>query len=134
MSDGEVYDDVTDPDEDFAARASQAVYDRDAMEKIRHSQQYKNQAKEFRLQCSKAPHPLGVNGKGLPCWLCTRTIDYKLKHPHPECFSLDHAKTVKEAPELILDIGNWRPSHLDCNQRRGTDEPFLDIGEASEDW
>lgn len=131
-----VYDDVTnpEPDADFAARTSQLAYDRDALEKIRDSAPYRSQRAEFRTQCAKAPDEIGTGGKGLRCWLCTRAIDYSLKYPHPESWSLDHAKTVKEAPELIMDIGNWRSSHLDCNQRRGTDEPFLDIGEPSEVW
>lgn len=111
-------------------------YDAQAMDAIRRSSQYQTQRDEFRKQCRKMSMPLpdGTPSDGLPCWLCNRAIDYKLKHPHPESWSLDHAKTVKEAPQLIMDIGNWRASHLDCNQRRGTDEPFIDIGEPSEEW
>lgn len=106
------------------------------VDQIRESAAYKRQRAEFRLQCSKMSMPLpdGSMSKGAPCWLCNQPIDYRLSHPHPECWSLDHAKTVKEAPELIMDVANWRASHLDCNQRRGTDEPFIDLGEPSRMW
>lgn len=55
-------------------------------------------------------------------------------YPHPYSFSLDHAITVKERPELALDPLNFRASHLDCNIARGTDDPKIDIGTPSELW
>lgn len=65
---------------------------------------------------------------------CNSDIDYKLAYPHPYSWSLDHAITVKERPDLLLDPLNFRHSHHDCNQQRGTDDPKLDIGEPSEVW
>lgn len=126
----EVYNDI----EEAAVAASPASYSKAAADKIRESSQYRKQRELFREQCAKMPHPLGYNGKGAPCHICNGPINYGLKHPHPESWSLDHALSVKERMDLILDLGNWRASHLDCNQRRGTDEPQIDIGEPSEDW
>ena len=68
------------------------------------------------------------------CWLCFTPINYSLPANHPESFSADHAKTVKDFPELAMDVLNLRPSHLICNQRRGDDDPHIDIGTPSEDW
>jgi hypothetical protein len=76
-----------------------------------------------------------VDGKeGAPCWLCGGDIDYRLQYPHPYSWSLDHALTVKDRPELLMDINNFRSSHHDCNQQRGTDDPALDLGVPSEIW
>lgn len=71
------------------------------------------------------------------CWLCppgAGVIDYSLPANHPESFSADHAKPVSTYPELAMDPLNLRPSHLICNQRRGNEEPHLDIGTPSEAW
>lgn len=111
-----------------------AAYDKGIADKIRESSPYKRQKVLFREQCAKMPHPLGINGKGAPCHICNGPIDYRLRHPHPESWSLDHLVSVKERMDLILDLGNWRASHLDCNQRRGTEEPAIDIGVPSENW
>lgn len=55
-------------------------------------------------------------------------------YPHPYSWSLDHAITVKENPNLVMDPLNFRASHLDCNVGRGTDDPKLDLGTPSETW
>lgn len=86
---------------------------------------YRDLKAEFRDECDDQQQP---------CWLCNRPINYSLEHPHPESFSVDHAKTVKEHPELGDDPLNFRPSHLVCNQRRGDEDPHIDIGEPSEAW
>lgn len=65
---------------------------------------------------------------------CGGDIDYALKYPHPFSWSLDHAVTVKERPDLLMDRENFRHSHHDCNQIRGTDEPSIDIGKPTESW
>lgn len=127
---------VAEPDYDDLTEIAEvaAAYDKAMADKIRDSSAYKKQRALFREQCAKMPHPLGIRGKGAPCHICNNPIDYSLKHPHPESWSLDHALTVKERMDLIMDWGNWRASHLDCNQRRGTEEPAIDIGVPSEDW
>lgn len=143
--DDEFYDDESDHApvpgalEDMPAAAAdlKTTYDKERMDAIRASSEYQNARTAFRKDCAKmhVPMPDGSISDGAPCFNCGREIDYNLKHPHPESWSLEHIKTVKEAPHLILDLGNWASSHLDCNQRRGTDDEFaLDIGVPSELW
>ena len=69
-----------------------------------------------------------------PCWLCGKAIDYTLPHEHPECFNVDHAIPVSVRPDLAEDVQNCRPSHRVCNERRGDQDPFLDLGAPSEVW
>ena len=102
------------------------------IEKIRHSPQYKRLRNEFRARCARYRNKDGSTGE--PCWLCNGTIDYALSHPHPYAFSLDHAITAKENPDLLMDPLNFRASHADCNMARGTDDPPLDLGVPSETW
>jgi hypothetical protein len=99
--------------------------------KIRSSHTYLKLREQFRF----SEQHRWVDGKeGAPCWLCGGDIDYQLQYPHPYSWSLDHAITVKEHPELMLDQNNFRSSHHDCNQQRGTDDPKLDLGVPSEIW
>lgn len=99
--------------------------------RLRSSHQYQALREQFRYDEMHR----WVNGKqGAPCWLCGTDIDYRLQYPHPMSWSLDHAVTVKERPELMMDRNNFRSSHHDCNQQRGTDDPKLDIGVPSEIW
>ena len=99
---------------------------------LRHSPQYKKLRAEFRAACARKRHADGSLGEF--CWLCNGAIDYQLKYPHPYSFSLDHAITVKENPDLMLDPLNFRASHSDCNIGRGTDDPPIDMGVPSERW
>lgn len=92
---------------------------------VRESRRYKKLRGEFRSECADLQ---------LPCWLCGKPIDYSLPSEHPDAWSLDHAHTVSEFLELALDPANFRPSHLDCNKRRGNDAPFIQLGAPSEDW
>lgn len=92
---------------------------------IRGSRRYKTLRAEFRAQCAD---------QQLPCWMDGKPIDYDLPSDHPDSWSLDHAHTVSEFPELALDPANFRPSHLDCNKRRGNSAPFIQLGTPSEDW
>ena len=98
----------------------------------RSSHAYQDAVARFRLVCSTHHNEDGT--KGARCWLDDQAIDYRLKFPHPLSFSLDHAIPVTERPDLMLDENNFRPSHMDCNSRRGTDEPALDLGVPSEVW
>lgn len=91
----------------------------------RQTHAYKTARTRYRTQCAN---------QSAPCWLCHNPIDYTLPNPHPDSWSLDHALTVKDAPHLVSDPHNFRPSHLACNQQRGTDEPRIDIGTPSEVW
>lgn len=91
----------------------------------RSSRRYKELRTAYRAECQS---------KALRCWLCQDPIDYTLPREHPECFNLDHALPVSQRPDLLLDPANFRPSHKVCNERRGDDEPTIDLGEPSEDW
>lgn len=100
--------------------------------RIRSSHQYQDAVARFRFECEHHRNEDGTTGAR--CWLDGDPIDYRLRSPHPLSWSCDHAIPVKERPDLMLDPNNFRPSHLDCNCRRGTDEPALDLGEPSEVW
>lgn len=54
-----------------------------------------------------------------PCCICGGTIDYDLVYPHPMSCSVQHVVSRKLRPDLTWDRSNWRPSHLDCNKRKG---------------
>jgi hypothetical protein len=92
---------------------------------MRDSPQMKKLLAEHRAKCAR---------ENACCWLCGGEIRYDLKYPHPFCFETDHAITVKERPDLLMDVLNFRPSHRDCNESRGTDAPPLTFGDPSEIW
>jgi hypothetical protein len=110
---------------------TQASLQSEAMRKLLTSNEYRALRKQFRFD---EEHRWVGKRQGAPCWLCGGDIDYRLSYPHPYSWSLDHALTVKERPDLALDRNNFRSSHLDCNRQRGTDDPKLDIGNPSEIW
>lgn len=95
------------------------------IDRIRHSHAYKQKRAMFRADCK-------ANNK--PCILCGEDIDYRLREPHPYSWTLEHTKPVQDFPELIMEISNWASAHRDCNVRKGTDEPALDLGVPSEVW
>ncbi len=72
-----------------------------------------------------------------PCWLDGQPIDYSLRYPHPDSWTLDH-KIPVAAPlhgqRYQLDPGNFRPAHLHCNRARGDRAPDLPPPTPSEDW
>ena len=92
---------------------------------VRESRRYRALRTKFRAHCAD---------QQLPCWLDGKPIDYSLSSDHPDSWSLDHAQTVSEFPELALDPANFRPAHLGCNKRRGNDVPFIRLGAPSESW
>ena len=98
---------------------------------IRSSHEYQVAREKYHFQ---AEHRRVGRKVGEPCWLCSEDIDYRPKYPHPRSWSLDHAVTVKDNPSLMLDPANFRSSHKECNEVRGTDEPALDLGHPAEVW
>lgn len=97
------------------------------------SRAYRKLVTDFRTACAHHTNDDGTTGA--PCWICHRPIDYTITDPyHPDVFNADHAAPVKERPELAMDINNLRPSHRDCNLKRGTDDAHIDIGLPSEQW
>lgn len=98
----------------------------------RSTRRYKTLRATFRHKCATHQNPDGTTGK--PCWLCGNPIDYTAHKDHPDAFNLDHAYTVESRPDLAEDPANFRPSHNSCNHERGTSDPFIQIGNPSEDW
>ncbi|WP_301149001.1 HNH endonuclease [Mycobacterium simiae] len=98
----------------------------------RATRRYRMLRATFREDCRTFVNPDGT--VGAHCWLCGRAIDYSLAGDHPEGFNLDHAHPVSTHPELAEDPANFRPSHCDCNHRRGNRAPFIELGTPSEDW
>ena len=89
----------------------------------------------FRAQCADPEQRNWDGSLGQAwCWLCGKPIDYSLPAGHPEAWNLDHAHPVSTHPELAEDPANFRPSHADCNERRGDRAPFIELGTPSEDW
>jgi 5-methylcytosine-specific restriction endonuclease McrA len=91
----------------------------------RNTGNYQRMAKAFRKQC---------HAENARCWLCWQTIDYLAPPNSPGGFSVDHMHPVSTHPELAEVYANFRPSHLDCNVRRGNRAPSLDLGSLSREW
>ncbi|MGB3301792.1 MAG: HNH endonuclease [Gordonia sp. (in: high G+C Gram-positive bacteria)] len=93
--------------------------------------------RDWRYQQAKARYRRDCAAVSAPCWLCTEPIDYTLKYPDDRSWSLDHKTPVSDdqlGQQRALDPGNFRPSHLDCNQERGNRDPTLGLGAPSETW
>ena len=75
-----------------------------------------------------------LRAMGRPCSICSMPIDYSLRYPHPDSFSVDHAKPRSTHPHLAEDPANLLPSHLRCNVSRGTRDPKPPIGHTSRNW
>ena len=91
----------------------------------RSTRRYKTLRADFRRKCRNA---------NAACWLCGNPIDYELTADHPDCFNVDHAVPKSLRADLAEDPANFRPSHKVCNERRGNDEPTINIGQPSENW
>lgn len=107
---------------------TQRALDAAAIRDLRNGVIFKKMRADFRAACAR---------DNAPCWLCNGQlgeIRYDLSYPHPLAFELDHKVTVKEAPQLLMDVNNFGASHHECNQSRGSDDPPLEIGEPSEVW
>ena len=89
-----------------------------------HCRRYGNLKRDFRRTCENA---------NLPCWLCHQPIDYTLKWPDTESFSLDHYLPREDRPDLTEVWSNFRPAHLSCNSSRGKREPRT-LGTPSRVW
>lgn len=122
VADEEVYDDTMEAE---PLRYGAARPHAKKLNEIRHSHAYKKARASFHSECRLARKP---------CHLCGEDIDYRLREPHPYSWTLDHVKPVQDHPELIMERNNWAAAHRDCNVRRGTDEPALDLGVPSEIW
>lgn len=105
------------------------------IQQIRKSSPYKMQTERFKKQCSQKRNSDGT--RGARCALCGNDINYRIKAPHPDSFSVDHIVPVKLRPDLIMDLNNWQPAHRGCNSAKGDDDDPLapgSLGVPSEDW
>jgi 5-methylcytosine-specific restriction endonuclease McrA len=103
-----------------------------AVRALRSSTDYQKARAQFRYRAQHRRNKDGTVGE--PCWLCGDPIDYRLKFPHPCSWCLDHAIPIATNPNLALEPNNFRSAHFDCNDRRGTNAPCIDLGEPSEAW
>lgn len=91
----------------------------------RWSSKYLKQRKRYRSQCEVVK---------APCHLCGQPIDYTVPSGEGESFEVDHFYPVDDYPELMEDIGNFRPSHKSCNASRGKAPVVPTLGTPSEKW
>jgi 5-methylcytosine-specific restriction endonuclease McrA len=103
-----------------------------ALRQLRDSDEFRRVREQYLRHAKNVHNRDGT--KGEKCWLCGQPIDYSLKYPHPQSWSLDHAIPVKDNPALTLNSSNFRSSHITCNRRRGSDDPDIDLGVPSEIW
>ena len=70
------------------------------------------------------------------CHICGMPIDYSATpSTTPDSWEPDHIQTVKDHPELELDLNNVAPSHLQCNRARGDGtNGENDLGMRSRIW
>jgi 5-methylcytosine-specific restriction endonuclease McrA len=103
-----------------------------AVRALRDSDEFRKLRAEYRFRAQHHRNPDGTIGE--PCWLCFEPILYNLKYPDYRSWSCDHAIPIKDNPALTLNPSNLRSAHLDCNRRRGSDAPQIDLGTPSEIW
>jgi hypothetical protein len=78
---------------------------------------------------------LQVKARREPCCRCGQPIDYQLKWPDPNSFSVDHyPHALSTHPHLAEDPGNLKAAHLVCNQSGGNKGEAPGLGEPSERW
>lgn len=72
--------------------------------------------------------------KRLPCCICKQPINYQLKYPHEDSFSVEHIKPWSTHPELREEPSNLDSAHLRCNKAKQdkVDKPTL--GTTSRSW
>ncbi|MFW0791778.1 HNH endonuclease [Gordonia sp. CPCC 205333] len=88
--------------------------------------QYRKHRARFRARCEEL---------NAPCHLCGRAISYDLDDgTDPDSFELDHFHPRSTHPELMRDVGNFRPAHSACNRSRGTKPVVPTLGTPSEAW
>lgn len=60
-----------------------------------------------------------VAARGEPCYRCGQEIDYTIKYPDANAFTLEHVKPVSLYPELAYAPENVCASHFACNTSAG---------------
>jgi 5-methylcytosine-specific restriction endonuclease McrA len=70
-----------------------------------------------------------------PCCICHQPIDYSLRWPDPQSFTVQHLKPWSRNPELREDPGNLDAAHFKCNTSLGDrDQQAVSVDKMSEMW
>lgn len=78
---------------------------------------------------------LEVRARRAPCCRCGQKIDYSLKWPDLQSFSVDHyPHPLDTHPHLAEDPANLAAAHLSCNSSAGDRGAKPTVGETSERW
>lgn len=75
-----------------------------------------------------------LRGQRRPCCICAQPIDYTLRWPHPQSFSVQHVKDWHSHPELREDPANLDAAHLLCNTSKGRRDAKPSLGATSRRW
>lgn len=76
-----------------------------------------------------------VKARRGPCCRCGQRIDYRLRYPDPQSFSVDHYPyPLSTHPHLAEEPTNLAPAHLHCNKVAGNRAPLPGLGTTSEAW
>lgn len=90
------------------------------------TRQFEKDRKAFHTKC-QTTHA--------PCWLCGMPIDYtSAPNTTDDSYNLDHLYPVSKRPDLQHDPAGFRPSHTQCNNLRGNNDPPTPIGTLSRQW
>ena len=57
-----------------------------------------------------------IRAKRLPCALCGEPIDYGIKYPHPDAFTVDHVVPLSRGG--TDSIKNLTAAHFRCNRAK----------------
>jgi 5-methylcytosine-specific restriction endonuclease McrA len=101
---------------------------------FRNSTEYRALRGQFLYRCRTKRNKDG--SYGLPCWLCSKPINYLLHYLSPWAATVDHVIPVRLAPERALDVTNWAPAHSHCNvaRQRKLDDELANLGTPSRAW
>lgn len=70
-----------------------------------------------------------------PCCICGQPIDYTLRWPDPQCFTVQHIKPWSTHPHLREDPANLDAAHLSCNTSLSDrDQSTAQLDNVSESW
>jgi 5-methylcytosine-specific restriction endonuclease McrA len=76
-----------------------------------------------------------VKARRESCCRCGQPINYGIRWPDPQSFSVDHyPHPLGTHPHLAEDPTNLHAAHLRCNQSAGDKGPTLTAGSTSEAW
>ncbi|MBT2566613.1 HNH endonuclease [Arthrobacter sp. ISL-85] len=70
----------------------------------------------------------------MDCAICQQPIDYRLRYPDEDSFSVDHIKPRSTHPHLAEEPTNLSSTHLRCNKARGDREVKPGLGHAVQSW